>query len=177
MSQLSAPHWLCPTDSSWQQSFLLCLYLPASYHQPGRAFCFSGEEALQDCPSGSMEKLAHLGQRKLLSVFCCHPLPSMLPFRMDSCALGASLAVIFFQKYSAFSKKYSVISFSITAVWFWFKLLPEYSEGWDHHTVSCAVVEEKARSVYFLQFEFLSTLTGRYGNRPEIWELRRNSPS
>lgn len=47
----------------------------------------------------------------------------------------------------SFFKKYSAISFSITAVWFWFRLLPEYSEGWDHHTVVCAVVEGAACSV------------------------------
>lgn len=44
-----------------------------------------------------------LSQGKLLSVLCCH-LPSMLPFRMECCAFGASLATVFFQKYSAFSK-------------------------------------------------------------------------
>lgn len=114
-------------------------------------------------------KLAQLSQRKLLSVLCCHFLPSMLPFRMECCALGASLAKIFFHKYSASLK----ISFSITSVWFWFKLLSEYSEGWDHHTVACAAVEEKTHSVQFL----LSALTGRIGNGLQIWELWGNSPS
>lgn len=80
-------------------------------------------------------KLAQLSQRKLLSGLCCHLLLSILLFWLEWCAFRTSLAAIYLQKYWAFSKKYSVISFSITAVRFWFKFLTEYTGGWNNHTV------------------------------------------
>lgn len=104
MSQFYAPRCLSPTDSSWQQSFLLCLHLPASYLPTWQGFLLFWEISSSRLPFRVYGKLAQLSQRKLLSVLCCHLLPSMLPLRKECCALGASLATIFFQKYSAFSK-------------------------------------------------------------------------
>lgn len=74
-------------------------------HSPTwQGFLLFWERSSSRLPFRVYGKLVQLSQRKLLSLLCCHLLHSMLPFRMECCALGASLAPIFFQKYSAFSK-------------------------------------------------------------------------
>lgn len=92
-------------------------------------------------------KVAQLSQRKLLSRLCCHFLLSMLPLQLEWCAFRTSLAAIYLQKYWAFSKKYSVISFSITAVRFWFKFLTEYAGDWNHPRVCLCSSGKKFHSV------------------------------
>lgn len=135
-SQFFDPHSLCPTDLRWEQNFLLCLHLPLSYHQPGRGFCFSGKDVLRDCPSQQdLRKISSTQSEEVVvrALLSSSPFDAALLTRVV-CFWGFTCCNLLAEILS-FLKKYSVISFNITAVWFWYKFLTEYAGGWNHHTV------------------------------------------
>jgi len=117
MSQFYAPLWLCPTDSSWQQSFLLCFHLPAFYHQPAGLSAFLGKKLFKTALQGLWKiNATQSGEAAVSALLSSSPLNAALQngvLCIEVFACYKFLAEIF-----SFLKKNSVISFSITAVCF-----------------------------------------------------------
>lgn len=76
---------------------------PASCHQPAGFSALLGKNIFKTALQGLWKISSTQPEEAAVSAVLSSS-PSMLPVRMECCALGASLATVLFQKYSAFSK-------------------------------------------------------------------------